>query len=55
MCWLQAVEGFLEGYNHSITDAEFAQRFRDCHILVLKGLQDPRARGPQWTNKQVTR
>ena len=29
-------------------------RYRDCHIVILKALQDQRAYGPQWTNKQVT-
>ena len=52
---LQTVEGLLEGLSSSITDSEFAQRFRDCHLLILKGLQDPRAFGPQWTNKHITR
>nr|XP_006813651.1 PREDICTED: CCR4-NOT transcription complex subunit 1-like [Saccoglossus kowalevskii] len=52
----KAVEGLLEGLNPQIaTDPELSMRFRDCHLLVLKALQDHRAYGPQWTNKQVTR
>ncbi|MBN3317874.1 CNOT1 protein, partial [Atractosteus spatula] len=30
-------------------------RYRECHLLVLKALQDGRAYGPQWCNKQITR
>lgn len=30
-------------------------RYRECHVLVLKALQDQRAYGSQWTNKHVTR
>ncbi|XP_013418035.1 CCR4-NOT transcription complex subunit 1 [Lingula anatina] len=51
----KTVEGLLEGLNPSLTDTELLIRYRDCHLLVLRGLQDPRAYGPQWTNKQVTR
>uniref|UniRef100_H2YFJ7 CCR4-NOT transcription complex subunit 1 n=1 Tax=Ciona savignyi TaxID=51511 RepID=H2YFJ7_CIOSA len=29
-------------------------RYRECHVIVLKSLQDQRAYGPLWTNKQVT-
>lgn len=29
-------------------------RYRDCHIVILKALQDQRSYGPLWTNKQVT-
>ena len=29
-------------------------RYRECHLLILKTLQDQRAYGPQWTNKNVT-
>ena len=53
---LQAVDGLLDGLTAMpATDAELMFRFRDCHLLVLRGLQDHRAYGPQWTNKQVTR
>ncbi|CAH1779661.1 unnamed protein product [Owenia fusiformis] len=54
----KAVEGLLDGLNTSnqlAADPEFLIRYRDCHLLVLKGLQDQRAYGPQWTNKHVTR
>ncbi|XP_064641680.1 CCR4-NOT transcription complex subunit 1-like isoform X3 [Lineus longissimus] len=53
----KAVEGLLDGIS-SLTpasDPEAMIRYRDCHLLVLRGLQDQRAYGPQWTNKQVTR
>ncbi|ESO03541.1 hypothetical protein HELRODRAFT_157038 [Helobdella robusta] len=52
----RAVENLLEGMlmlNHE--SAELAARFRDCHLLVLKSLQNPQIYGPQWTNKQVTK
>ena len=52
---VQAVEGLLEGYTVSSMEPNAALRYRDAHILVLKSLQDQRAYGPQWTNKQVTR
>ncbi len=52
---IQAVEGLLEGYTPGAMEPELALRYRDCHVLVLKSLQDQRAYGPQWTNKQVTR
>ena len=51
----QAVEGLLDGLSTVPNDPELMLRYRDCHLLVLKGLQDHRAYGPQWTNKQVTR
>ncbi|XP_070574645.1 LOW QUALITY PROTEIN: CCR4-NOT transcription complex subunit 1-like [Ptychodera flava] len=52
----KAVEGLLEGLNPQMTtDPDLTIKFRDCHLLVLKALQDHRAYGPQWTNKQVTR
>lgn len=52
----KAVEGLLEGYTPAtIEPPELALRYRDCHILVLKALQDQRAYGQQWTNKQITR
>ena len=52
---LQAVEGLLDGLVSVPSDPELMLRYRDCHLLVLKGLQDHRAYGSQWTNKQVTR
>ncbi|XP_064610278.1 CCR4-NOT transcription complex subunit 1-like isoform X2 [Liolophura sinensis] len=51
----KAVEGLLDHFTAMPNDNELMLRFRDCHLLVLRGLQDTRAYGPQWTNKQVTR
>jgi CCR4-NOT transcription complex subunit 1 len=51
----QAVEGILDGSPSMATDPELMIRYRDIHLRVLKALQDPRAYGMQWTNKQVTR
>lgn len=53
--FIKGVEGLLEGYNPLAGDHDLTVRFRDCHLLVLKALQDPRAYGPDWTNKQLTR
>lgn len=53
--FFQAVEGFMELYTPMTPDQKLMLRFRECHLLVLKGLQqDQRAFGPQWT-KQITR
>ena len=49
----QAVEGLLGGISPS--DAELALRYKDCHLIVLRGLQDPRAYGPIWTARHVTK
>lgn len=53
----KAVEGLLDQYTITSINAEqeLVLRFRECHLLVLKGLQDPRAFGPTWTTKEVTR
>jgi len=51
----KAVEGLLDGLSSHPNAQDLMMRYRDCHILVLKGLQDTRAYGPQWTNKTVTR
>lgn len=51
----KAVEGLLEGLLPLSNDTDLAIKFRDGHLLVLKALQESRAYGPQWTNKQVTR
>ena len=51
---LKAVEGLLED-RAPVSDPELTLRYRECHLLVLKYLQDPRAHGQQWVNKQVTR
>ncbi|ESO94093.1 hypothetical protein LOTGIDRAFT_239532 [Lottia gigantea] len=51
----KAVEGLLDQYTmSSATDQELFFRYRECHLLVLRGLQDPRAYGPQWAIKEVT-
>nr|CAB3232164.1 CCR4-NOT transcription complex subunit 1 [Phallusia mammillata] len=50
----KAVEGLLDAPSHANTDQEALARYRDCHILALKALQDQMAYGTQWTNKQVT-
>ncbi|TSS60382.1 CCR4-NOT transcription complex subunit 1 [Bagarius yarrelli] len=49
----KAVEGLLDATSGA--DAELLLSYRECHLLVLKALQDSRAYGPQWCNKQVTR
>jgi CCR4-NOT transcription complex subunit 1 len=53
--FFQAVEGILDGLPSMANDPELMVRHRDIHLRVLKALQDPRAYGMQWTNKQVTR
>jgi len=52
---LRAVEGLVEGLNLSTGDSELMLRYRDCHIMVLRAINDPRLCGPPWTTKQVTR
>lgn len=49
----KAVEGLLDATTGA--DADLLLRYRECHLLVLKALQDGRAYGPQWCNKQITR
>lgn len=51
----KAVEGMLDCLTSMPNDPELMIRYRDIHLRVLKALQDPRAYGMQWTNKQVTR
>lgn len=58
----KAVEGVLEtipSANPSQppqqVDIEFAARYRECHLRVLKGLAEPRAMQPNWTAKTVTK
>ncbi|KAK2550448.1 CCR4-NOT transcription complex subunit 1 [Acropora cervicornis] len=41
----KAVEGLLEGVGPLANDAELSLRYRDCHLIVLRGLQDPRGYG----------
>nr|XP_057931504.1 CCR4-NOT transcription complex subunit 1 isoform X6 [Doryrhamphus excisus] len=49
----KAVEGLLDATSGA--DNDLLLRYRQCHLLVLKALQDGRAYGPQWCNKQITR
>jgi CCR4-NOT transcription complex subunit 1 len=53
----RAVEGLLDGFTVPPTgpEQEMMLRYRDCHLLVLRALQDQRVYGSQWTNKHVTR
>lgn len=50
---VQAVEGLLDATSGA--DADLLLRYRECHLLVLKALQDGRAYGSPWCNKQITR
>uniref|UniRef100_A0A673Y1S3 CCR4-NOT transcription complex subunit 1 n=1 Tax=Salmo trutta TaxID=8032 RepID=A0A673Y1S3_SALTR len=50
---MKAVEGLLDATSGA--DADLLLRYRECHLLVLKALQDGRAYGPLWCNKQITR
>lgn len=47
----KAVEGVLETVLPN--DNEMALRYKDCHLIVLRGFQDPRGYGPLWTARQV--
>lgn len=47
----KAVEGVLETVLPN--DTEMALRYKDCHLIVLRGFQDPRGYGPLWTARQV--
>lgn len=51
----KTINGLMELYTNNTTEQDLMSRFRDCHILVLKCLHDPRAYGPAWLKKQVTR
>jgi len=53
----RAVEGLLDGFTVPATgpEQELMLRYRDCHLLIIRALQDPRVHGLQWTNKHVTR
>lgn len=48
----KAVEGLLDATSGADADP---LRYRECHLLVLKALQDGRAYGSPWCNKQITR
>lgn len=47
------MEGLLDATSGA--DPDLLLSYRECHLLVLKALQDGRAYGPQWCNKQITR
>eukprot|EP00794_Sanderia_malayensis_P019065 gene19065-20980_t len=49
----KAVEGILETMLPNET--EMTLRYKDCHLIVLRGFQDPRGYGPLWTARQVLR
>ncbi|XP_057269903.1 CCR4-NOT transcription complex subunit 1 isoform X11 [Pezoporus wallicus] len=49
----KAVEGLLDATSGA--DSDLLLRYRECHLLVLKALQDGRAYGSPWCNKQITR
>ncbi|XP_031558067.1 CCR4-NOT transcription complex subunit 1-like isoform X2 [Actinia tenebrosa] len=51
----KAVEGLLDEVTPLPSDQELALRFRDCHLIVLRGLQDPRGYGINWTSRHVTK
>lgn len=52
----QCVEGLQDGLLSISNDPEhIVIRYKEIYVRVLKSLQDPRAFGQQWTNKQVTR
>lgn len=54
----RAVEGLLDGFNVTAApgpEQEMMSRYRDCHLLVLRAMQESRTYGAQWTNKNVTR
>jgi len=50
----KAVEGLLEAVALFAGDAEMI-RYRDAHLMILKALQDSRAFGEPWVNRQVTK
>jgi len=53
----RAVEGLLDGFTVPATgpEQELMLRYRDCHLLIIRALQDQRVHGLQWTNKHVSR
>lgn len=53
--FLQCVEGLQEVLSVTSDPEHVVLRYKDINVRVLKALQDPRAFGQQWTNKQVTR
>lgn len=51
----KAVEGIMEGLMNISEHIDQIKIFRDIHLRVMRLLQDPRAFGPVWTNKAITR
>lgn len=54
----KACDNLLEGARTLPNEPELSQlalRFRDCHLIVLKAMADPRSYGVNWTSKNVTR
>lgn len=53
----KAVDGLLDAPTMSsgLMDSEILMRYREVHLRILKCLQDQRAYGMAWTNKNVTR
>ncbi|XP_062547047.1 CCR4-NOT transcription complex subunit 1 isoform X2 [Armigeres subalbatus] len=51
----KAVEGIMEGLMNIPDHIDQIKLFRDIHLRVMRLLQDPRAFGPIWTNKAITR
>ena len=51
----QALEGLLEGMNPPPGDPDLFVSFRDCHLLILKMIQNPSGLGADATMHHVTR
>ena len=51
----KAVEGIMEGLMNIPDHIDQIKLYRDIHLRVMRLLQDPRAFGPVWTNKAITR
>uniref|UniRef100_A0A8D9AYG7 CCR4-NOT transcription complex subunit 1 n=1 Tax=Cacopsylla melanoneura TaxID=428564 RepID=A0A8D9AYG7_9HEMI len=51
----KVIENLLDGHTHIPNDPELSLRYKDLHLRIVKALQDLRAFGVQWTNKQITR
>ena len=51
----QALEGLLEGMNPPPGDPDLFVSFRDCHLLILKMIQNPSGLGADSAMHHVTR
>ena len=54
----QALDGLLDHYIPSVVPSdqqELLLRFRECHLMVLKGLAEARSLGIGWALKEITR